>query len=457
MLLDSTDRALFRRIGGLSWPIVVSNLLELTVGVVDFLMVRPFGPSATAALGMSRQVTFLVEGAAVAISAGVIPLVSQAVGAQRGERVREILSHSIRMVLLLAVPTTLAGMLLARPILMSMGAGEETLAHGVPYLRIYFAGVVFLWVTLIGAAIFRGAGDVWTPLKLALGVSVLNVVFNYACIFGLGPLPAFDVPGAAIATSVARGFGALACVAILFRGTRYLPKHLVDGGTAPDTRWNWSQMGRILRIGTPMALAGWLRNGSRLVFIAIVSVGAARVSMQAAVGVGMQLRLISILPALAFQVATATLVGQAIGRGDFQEAEAIWRRSAVLLGAIVAVVSAVIMILATPLTELFIASSDTAELGAKVLGWFAAAQFFSALSIGLQGALMGAGDTTPALRYTVWGQWVVMIPLAYVLMTLVGWDPDGALAAWTMAPAITLVLTWRRLQSGTWKTSRAVM
>ena len=457
MLLDSTDRALFRRIWGLSWPIVVSNVLELTVGIVDFLMVRPFGPSATAALGMSRQVTFLVEGAAVAISAGVIPLVSQAVGAQRGERVREIVSQSVRMVLLLAVPTTLVGMFLAKPILVGMGASEETLAHGAPYLRVYFAGVVFLWGNLIGAAIFRGAGDVWTPLKLALGVSVLNVVFNYAFIFGLGPLPAFDVPGAAIATSVARGCGALACVALLFRGTRYVPKHLVEGGPPPDTRWNWRQMGRILRIGTPMALAGLLRNGSRLVFMAIVGIGAAGVSMHAAVGVGLQLRLISILPALAFQVATATLVGQAIGRGNFQEADAMWRRSAVLLGLIVAVVSAVIILLAAPLTELFIASSDTTELGANVLRWFAAAQFFSALSIALQGALMGAGDTTPALRYTVLGQWVVMIPLAYVLMTVLGWDPDGALAAWTIAPAITLVLTWRRLQSGVWKTKRAVL
>jgi Na+-driven multidrug efflux pump len=112
------------------------------------------------------------------------------------------------------------------------------------------------------------------------------------------------------------------------------------------------------------------------------------------------------------------------------------------------------IILAKPLAVLFIASSETADLGAKVLRWFAAAQFFSALSIGLQGALMGAGDTAPALRYTVLGQWIVMIPLAYVLLNVVGWDPDGPLAAWTLAPAITLALTWRRLRSGRWKTQR---
>ncbi len=97
-----------------------------------------------------------------------------------------------------------------------------------------------------------------------------------------------------------------------------------------------------------------------------------------------------------------------------------------------------------------------AELVTSVLRWFAVAQFFSALSVGMQGALMGAGDTTPALRYTVWGQWVVMIPLAYMLMFTVGWDPEGALAAWTIAPVITLVLTWRRLRTGRWKAIRTI-
>ncbi len=455
MLRDSTDFALFRRIWELSWPIVIYNVLELTIGIVDFLMVRPFGPSATAALGMSRQVTFLVEGVAVAISAGVIPLVSQAIGAQRSEQVRNVVRQSSYLVFLLAVPTAFLGIFFAPSILASMSAGDETLTYGVSYLRIYFAGIVFLWGNLIGTAIFRGAGDVWTPLKLALGVNLLNVVLDYLFIFGASPLPPLGVPGAAAAMVVARACGALAYVAILIHGTNYLPKHLAGCGLPTENRWDWSQMGRVLRIGTPMALAGLLRNGSRIAFMAIVGSGAMALTMHATAGVGLQLRLIGVLPALAFQVATATLVGQAIGRGDLKEAEALWRRSALLLGTIVAVISSVMIILAKPLAELFIASSVTTDLSAKVLRRFTVAQFFSALSIGLQGALMGAGDTAPALRYTILGQWIVMIPLAYLLMTVPGWDLDGPLFAWALAPVITLVLTWWRLRSGRWKTQRA--
>ena len=178
-------------------------------------------------------------------------------------------------------------------------------------------------------------------------------------------------------------------------------------------------------------------------------------SLHAAVGVGLQLRLISVLPALAFQTAGATLVGQAIGRGDYREAELLGRRSVFLLGWIMVVVVGMIMVWAGPLASLFIAGPETAVLGARVLRWFAVAQFFSALSIATQGALTGAGDTAPAMLYTWVSQWLVMLPLAYFLLSVLGWSPDGALVAWALAPLISLALTWRRLQSGRWKTISA--
>jgi putative MATE family efflux protein len=462
VLLDPGDRALFRRIWALTWPMVVYNVLELTLGLVDLLMVRPFGPAATAAVGVSRQVTFLVEAAAVAISTGVITLVSQGVGAQAWNRVDAVVRQSVRLVLLLGVPTTLAGVLLSRPLLIWLNAGPEILAYGTPYLRIYFGGIVFLWSNLVGTALFRGAGDVWTPLKIALGVSLLHVGLNYLFIHGAGPLPAFEVAGAAIGTVAARACGAVIWLGILLRGRsgvrlRFTSLAAGNGADAGDGRRgpDWPLIGRMLRIGVPMALAGMLRNGSRLVFLAIVGASSLGVALQAAVGVGMQMRQLSILPALAFQVATAALVGQAIGRGDYPEAELLGRRSVQLLGLLMAVVVVLIIALAGPLAALFIDSPEAAALGAKVLRWFAVAQLLSALNIATQGALMGAGDTGPALRYTLVSEWGVMLALAYAALRADAWLPDSLLAAWTLAPALTLVLMRRRWRSGVWKDLRA--
>ncbi|MFQ5927159.1 MAG: MATE family efflux transporter [Terriglobia bacterium] len=486
-MFDPTDRELFRRIWSLSWPTVLYYLLEMTVGLVDLLMVRSLGQAATAAIGVNRQVTFLVEAAAIAISTGVITLVSQGVGARRQSQVDDVVRQSIGLILLLGIPTTLAGYLLSRPLLVWLHASAETLAHGEPYLRVYFAGIVFLWGNFVGTAIFRGSGDATTPLKLALCVNLLNVVLNYMFIFGAGPLPAFGVQGAAMGTVAARACGALAYLGSLLRGTRHVRLRLgaagmpetpsplplsptgergwpeggpstTEGEKGEGVTWwglDWKLIRRMLRIGVPMALAGVLRNSSRLVFLGMVGATAMGVSFHAAVGVGLQVRLVGILPALAFQVATATLVGQAIGRGEYQEAEALGRRSVQLLALLMLIVVSAIIALAGPLGALFIDSPETAKLGARVLRWFAVAQLFSALSIATQGALMGAGDTAPAMRYTLLTQWGVMLPLTYVLLKAVGWVPDGPLAAWTLAPAISLVLMQWRLRSGRWKLLRS--
>ena len=105
----------------------------------------------------------------------------------------EVVRQSVGLVLLMGLPAALAGYWLSGPLLACLQTGAETRAYGVPYLHVYFSGILFTWGNLVGTALFRGAGDVWTPLKLALGVSLFQVVLNYLFIYGAGPLPAFEV------------------------------------------------------------------------------------------------------------------------------------------------------------------------------------------------------------------------------------------------------------------------
>lgn len=433
---------------------VALNVLEMTVGLADLLMVRPFGSAATAAVGVSRQVGFLVESAAVAVSTGVITLVSQGVGARSSGQVEGAVRQSGLLVLLLGVPVSGLGFLLSRLILIALNADVETVAHAEPYLRIYFLGIVFLWGSLVSSAIFRGSGDAITPLKIAVGVNVINVALNYVLIYGVGPLPAFEVPGAAMGTVAARVVACLVYLALLLRGTghvrlRFGKQRLGEGADASGA--GLQMIARIMRIGVPIAVAGLLRNGSRIVFLGIVGTGAIGMSFHAAAGVGLQLRMLSIMPALAFQVATATLVGQAIGRGDHREAEALGQRSMLLLTGLMLIVVAAVIGFADQLARLFIATRQDAQLGAQVLRWFAVAQFFSALSIGTQGALAGAGDTRPPMHYTLLSQWCFMLPLAYLTYTVLEWGPRGPLFAWMAAPVLSAFLMRRRFRSRRWQ------
>ncbi len=445
----STDPGSYRRIWALAWPTLVYSVLELSLGVADFLMVRGLGSEATAAIGLNRQVTFLLESAALAVATGVITLVSQGIGAGNREQVDGAVRQSFRLVVLLGVPTTLAGYVASRPLLVALQASAETLAHGVPYLHIYFAGTLFLWTSLVAAAVFRGTGDTLTPLKLAAGVSVLNIVLNYVFVFGAGAVPAYGVAGAAIGTVAARAVGAAVYLLLLVRGTPHARLRLRPWGGVDR-----GLMRRILRIGWPPALAAIARNGARVVYLALLGAAALGTSLQAAVGVGLQVRLVSVLPALAFQVAAATLVGQAVGARRYDLAQSVGQRTVLLLALIMAGVVAVTFLLAEPLAALFIVDPEVAALGATVLRWFAVAQFFSALSIGTQGALTGAGDTKPIFRYTVVTQWGVLLALTMSLLVLAGWAPEGALLAWVAAPVLQFVLMQRLFRSGRWRTLR---
>jgi Na+-driven multidrug efflux pump len=203
-----------------------------------------------------------------------------------------------------------------------------------------------------------------------------------------------------------------------------------------------------------MALANMFRHGSRVVFLALAGASTLGVALQAALGVALQFRLVSVLVALAFQTAGATLVGQAIGRGDFAHAAQLGRRIVWLLAIFLGTVSAVLVLLAHPLAGLFLDSPEDAALGAVVLRWFAVAQFLSGLSIATQGVLLGAGDTLPAMRYTLVSEWCLMLPLAY-LAVAADRVPDGLLAAWVLAPTLTLALMQRRFRGGHWLKGRA--
>ena len=456
-MTTATNRELIKRIWSLSWPTVLFNGLEASLGLVDLLMVRSLGVEATAAVGISRQVTFLVGSIVAALSAGIVTVVSQAAGGERWSDVHRVSWQSLYLLLTVGVPIGLIGTLLSRALLVALGADRATIFHAAPYLQISFMGIVFMWGIVLGAAFFRSLNDPVTPLQIAVGAALVNVPLNYVLIHGPGPMPALGVAGAALGSVTVQAIAATIYFWLLMgrRRVSFPTEQTANTITLQrhsERRFDWPLITKMLRIGTPMALAGLVRNGSRLVFLSIVGAGTMGITLHAAVGTGLQVRLIGVLPALAFQIATGTLVGQALGRGDYDEARRIGRRSVELLAVLMIGAVVLLMMFAGPLARLLIEDPATAELGATVVRWFAIAQFFSSLNITLQGALLGAGDTMPNLRYTFLTQWIIMLPLAWTTSHVAGWELYGPMIAWSVAPAILLIFISRRFFGRSQKT-----
>ena len=429
------------RIWPVVWPILLYNLLEMTVGLADLMMVRPLGTDATAAVGVCRQITFLIEAVAIGITAGVTTRISQAFGAGDTQRVNRLVIQAVHLAWICAVASTLLGLSLSSAALEWLHVQGPARAQATVYLHFYFAGLVFSWATLMATAILRGYGDVRTPLRIAVGMNAANIVLNYLFIHGAGTLPALGVGGAALGTLLARAAAAVFFFLTLRHGFRI--RATAVGAHVPRGL-DSNELVQTLRLGVPLSGAALLRTGARLVYLSIVGT-AFGTSLQAAVAIGMQLRLVGILPALAFQVTINMLVGQSIGKRNTQEARLVGQRAIAMLAGVVLVTTLGLVLLSEPLAGLVVKSQPDAALAGSVIRWFAVAQWFSAMAIGAQGILMGHGDTAVALRDTAVSQWCVLLPLAagaaYFQDT-----PQGLLAAWLVAPAVILALFLLRIR-----------
>lgn len=290
--------------------------------------------------------------------------------------------------------------------LILLGAKNGVLVDGVEYLQVLMGGVVFLMINFSTNATFRALGDTVTPLKIASFVNVLNVVFSYALIFGIGPLPAFGVMGVALGTILARFVGAVWGIYLLTRKDRTVRIRMNDTQDISLYR-------NILKIGLPSGFAGFFRNGARILFFRLVAMTSLGTIAVTVASIGFQLRMLSIMPALAFQVAAATLVGQSIGAKQIDRAEAYGWTAIVFCNGVLALASLIMVLFPQWIVGLFTDSIEAIEMGRWVLCLIALEQFCSSMSIIVSGALNGAGDTRPAMNYTIVSQWVLMLPLAF--------------------------------------------
>ena len=446
MTIRTVDHSIYRKIAVLAFPTIAYNMIEMGLGLTDLFIVRSFGSAATAALGLNRQVTFLFEAIILAVAMGVVMLKSQNLAKNDAGYVEKVVAQSLLIVTFLATCLGMLGYLFSPALLAFFQASPETADFAIGYLRIYCISLAFLGLNAVSAAIFRAAQNTWLPLKIAIGMALLNIPLNYFFIHGYGNIDGLGVKGAAVGTLIVRAGGSVVFLSALAFG-----HHRTRLALNKLFKIDLEIIRRILQVGMPLAVAGLHRNGARIVFLSIAGLSLLGETIHAAIGLGLQIRLFAVLPALAFQVALATLVGDAIGRGKVDEAEKIGRSGMFFLGGIMVGFCGVVFLWAGPISHFFIVDAKGAELGTTVLRWFAVGQFFSALAIGVQGILSGAGDTKPIARIMFMSQWLVLVPLSYVLLVSFNMDPGGLLIAWVIAPVLTFVMLYRRFVNGYWK------
>lgn len=412
-----------RLVARLALPVVFTNLLQTLVNVADVVMVGRLGPIEVAAVGMGQMVRMLLMVGVLSVTTGAMVLAAQARGAYDDARLSTVARQALTLAVLFGAALGTLGYLSAEPLLrfMSSGASAEAVSLGTSFLRILFVGAPLMALTFSVTQLMQGAGDTLTPLVLVGSINVLNVAFNALFIFGPGPFPALGVDGAAYGTVAARAIGVVAGVWLLASGRNVV--RLGRGSFLPY----WPMVRTMVGIGVPAGTQGVLQNVSSLLVMRIVTSTSAGAYGAAAMSIGMQVASLGFMPGVAVSVAATSLVGQAIGawRPDLARLRG---NLSIVLGMIIMALPALPMVVFAPqIVRLFEPSAHpiVVEGGASFLRIHGAAQPLVAITIVASGALRGAGDTMAALIAAVIGRALLVVPLAYFLALVLGFELAG--------------------------------
>lgn len=424
-----------RTVFALAWPIMVSMLSRTAMTTADTLFVGQLGTRHLAAIGLAGVATWGGIAFGMGLLGGVNVAVSHRTGAGEHEAARRFWWQGMWWAL--AVGAMVASLFWVGPWLFPlMGGSEDTSALAGEWFTVRMLGSPLTFATLALTAWFQGRGDTRTPMVATLMANVLNIAIDPVLIFGLGPVPALGIEGAAHATNIALAVG---LSFLLWRSV----------GRAGAFSWPRSyEMGEIFRLGSPLAVWYVLDVLAFGLFVSLLArVGEAELAAHVVV-----LRIISVsfLPGHAVGEAGGVLVGQSLGANRPGAAGEAWRSATKLGVGLMASFGVVFLLLPEGLLWPFGLEEDVVEIARGLLVVAAIFQIFDAVAMTSLNALKGAGDTRFTMLVGVFSAWFVKLPLGVWLALPM---EMGAVGAWLGLTAdiifLAVVATWRIL-SGRW-------
>jgi multidrug resistance protein, MATE family len=424
----------------LATPLALTELGWMLMGIVDTVMAGRLSAAAVGAGTLGNMLFYPIAIAGAGMLLGMDTLVAQAFGAGEGRDCRRSLVNGLWLAV--AVSPPICAVLLALiPALRVAGVNPNVFAQFKPYL------VALLWgiPPLLFYAAFRRylqAVNLVQPMLFAMiSANVLNVIGNWALMFGHLGAPAMGLTGSGWSTTISRVYMAAVGVAAVVWHERRSGRLLLQVSWMPD----FARIVQLIRLGVPAALQ-ILFEGS---VFGVVTVWAAQLdeASLAAHSIAVQVIATNFMVPLGISSAAAVRVGHAIGRGDRHgAATAGWTAlaiSAAFMGS-----AAIVMIVAPEvIVRLFIADPAVVSIGAVLLRIAALFELFDGFQIVATGALRGLGDTRSPMIAHLLGYWVVGVPAGYALCFPKHWGAAGiwvGLVAALILIGLALVGAWAR-------------
>jgi putative MATE family efflux protein len=425
-----------RHLVNMTVPILFGITTMMAQSIIDAWFLGKVGDSALAAFSFGFPILMVITSVAIGLGAGTSSVVARAIGADNHRRARRLATDSLLLSFLITASMALVGILTINPLFKLLGAPADMIPMIRSFMTILYCGVPFLVVGMVGTSSMRATGDTVLPGKLMMGGAILNVLLDPIFIFGLGPIPAMGLNGAATAALIARG--------AMFIGTVYFMTYRLDmlSFSKPDPgelRKSWAD---ILHVGLPAAGT----NAIIPVAMTLITAMIARYGPDAVAGFGVASRIESLV--LVIFYALSSVIGPFVGQNFSAGSEARIQHALRLCGVFCIgsglVIATLLALSADFIPTLFSENPDVTSV-TRLFLWIAPVSYGAyGVVMVMNAAFNGLGKPMPAVYISAIRMMALYLPLAFLGRFWFG--IAGIFGAYAVANLLTGLLsyTWAR-------------
>jgi len=440
---DWTKGSITRNLLSLSWPMIVSNSLNMIGPTVDMIWVGRLGAADIAAVGVAGIAVMLVQSALMGLCMGLRAMVARFIGAGDEDSANRVAQQALVVGAVSSIILAIIGIFFAEGILTLVGLAPDVIELGAAYLRIQFIGMVAMSFRMMTDGTMQASGDTMTPMKIAFAFRLLHVALSPFLIFGWWLFPRLGVSGAALTNVISQSLGTGLGFWILMTGRSRLRLSFKRFRIDPGIIW------RMIRVGIPASVMGMQTNMGQFILMSVIApFGTLAV---AAHTLNQRIEMFLFMPAWGLGMAAGVLVGQNLGAQQPARAERSgWLAAAIVEGFFV-ICSTAILIWAEAFVHIFSSNPGVVSFGATFLRIATAGYIVMGLTAVLQQCISGSGDTIPPMLVSIATMWLIQLPLAYFLshFTTIGvYGVRWAIVAGTLVGAGVYIIYFR---SGRWK------
>lgn len=408
--------AMIGTIFALAWPTMLQELMQTAVQYIDTAMVGALGTDATAAVGSTTTVNWLVGSSISALSIGFLAFIAKELGAGNKERAARASAQSVFIVLVTGVFFTVVTLSLAPfvPVWMKVDGNIQSLA--TRYFFILYSPMLFRTAIIIFSTVLRAAGDSKTPMVVGVIINVINVVLNFILIYPTRIVKVFGfefslfgagmgVEGAALASAVAFAVGGVVITFALFRHPVISPKGC---SIKPDK----TILAPCLKVALPNMLQRFATSFGYVAFASMIN-SLGEIST-AAHTIANTVESAFYIPGYGMQAAAGTLAGNALGAGDKEKLSSLTRMMVLIEVILMVLTGGLLFIFAPWMMSIFTSDASVIILGAVVLRMVAVSEPFYGVSIVVEGMLQGVGKTMAPFVINILGMWGIRIVGTYI-------------------------------------------